>query len=130
MKHAYFQRRGNQNSEFRRIVEYPFFTASELSNGVQLADLCAYNVYRAFKDERLDYDYFKLMLPYFYCRTSGEQLDGLKVWPEPSPLIAAAKKLPVPDKKKTLRKKGPEDGERRDRPPGRGHRSRGRGPRW
>jgi hypothetical protein len=68
MKHAYFQRAGNQNVQFTQIVEYPFFTASELSNGVQLADLLAYNVYRAFRDEDLSYPYFDMMLPSFYRR--------------------------------------------------------------
>jgi len=44
MKHAWFQRRGTEHVTFRHIVEYPFFTRSELSNGVQLADLIAYSV--------------------------------------------------------------------------------------
>ena len=87
MKHAFFQRAGNDNLQFRHIVEYPFFTASELSNGVQLADLLAYNVYRAFKTENFDYPFFKMMLPHVYRRKGGETLDGLKVWPEGSPLI-------------------------------------------
>ena len=92
MKHAYFQRAGNQNMRFKHIVEYPFFTRSELSNGVQLADLLAYNIYRTFRDENFEYDYYQLMLPNFYTRKSGVILDGLKVWPEPSPLIEKAKK--------------------------------------
>ncbi|MBI4557195.1 MAG: DUF3800 domain-containing protein, partial [Candidatus Hydrogenedentes bacterium] len=91
MKHAYFQRAGNQNMQFRHVVEYPFFTRSELSNGVQLADLLAYNVYRAFKDENFDYAYFQMMLGNFYRRGAGEILDGLKVWPEGSPLIEMAR---------------------------------------
>jgi len=33
MKHAFFQRSGNQNMYFKHIVEYPFFTDSKLSNG-------------------------------------------------------------------------------------------------
>lgn len=91
MKHAFFQRDGNQNLKFSHIVEYPFFTASELSHGVQLADLLAYNVYRAFKMEDLDFPYFNLLMPRFYRRQAGHMLDGLKVWPEPSPLIALAR---------------------------------------
>jgi hypothetical protein len=91
LKHAFFQRAGNQNMRFPHIVEYPFFTRSELSNGVQLADLLAYNVYRAFKDEALDYPYFKMLLPNFYRRAGNVVLDGLKVWPEGSPLIAQAR---------------------------------------
>lgn len=35
MKHASFQRVGNRNVKFPAVVEYPFFTRSELSNGVQ-----------------------------------------------------------------------------------------------
>ena len=58
MKHAAFQRAGNRNMTFPAIVEYPFFTRSEPSNGVQLADLLAYSVYRAFKDEDSGYPYF------------------------------------------------------------------------
>lgn len=91
MKHAFFQRAGNPNVQFRHIVEYPFFTASELSNGVQLADLCAYNVYRAFKSSDFAYPYFARMLPYFYRRQNGPQLDGLKVWPEGSDLVRFAR---------------------------------------
>lgn len=91
MKHAWFQRRGNQHVTFKHIVEYPFFTRSELSNGVQLADLLAYNVYRAFKGEDLGYPYFQELLPSLYRRQSAQTLDGLKVWPEGSPLIEMAK---------------------------------------
>ena len=91
MKHAFFQRDGNQNLKFPQIVEYPFFTASELSNGVQLADLLSYNVYRAFRTEDLEYPYFDMLVPHFYTRKGGHLLDGLKVWPEPSPLIALAR---------------------------------------
>lgn len=92
LKHAFFQRAGNQNVKFSCIVEYPFFTRSELSNGVQLADLLAYNVYRAFKMEDMNYPYFEMLLPHFYKRQSGLVLDGLKVWPEDSPLIPMARK--------------------------------------
>ena len=91
MKHAWFQRAGNRNMVFPAIVEYPFFTRSELSNGVQLADLLAYNVYRAFKREDFDYPYFERLLPNFYRRREGAALDGLKVWPDGSPLIGAAR---------------------------------------
>lgn len=91
MKHAYFQRAGNRNLDFAHIVEYPFFTASELSNGVQLADLLAYNVYRAFSVENTDYSYFQDMLPHFYRRKAELSLDGLKVWPEASGLVGLAR---------------------------------------
>jgi hypothetical protein len=87
MKHAFFQREGNQNIHFNHIVEYPFFTDSKLSNGVQLADLCAYNIYRAFKTQDFKYAYFRELLPHFYKREKGEQLDGLKVFPNESDLV-------------------------------------------
>ena len=74
MKHASFQRAGNRNMTFPAIVEYPFFTRSELSNGVQLADLLAYSVYRAFKDEDLGYPYFERVLGNFYRRRQGTAL--------------------------------------------------------
>lgn len=106
MKHAYFQRAGNQNLKFPHIVEYPFFTASELSAGVQLADLLAYNVYRAFRDEDLDYSYFDMLLPNFYRRKSGQVLDGLKVWPEASPLMGLAREKWRAQKKPALSKEG------------------------
>lgn len=99
MKHAFFQRSGNVHLQFPQIVEYPFFTVSELSNGVQLADLLAYNAYRAFKREDLSYPYFKMLLPFFYRRKDGAALDGLKVWPEPSPLIPMARNYWVAEKK-------------------------------
>lgn len=105
-KHAHLQRAGNDNVTFRRIVEYPFFTRSELSNGVQLADLLAYNVYRAFKDENLAYPYFEMLLPSFYRRMNGPVLDGLKVWPEASPLVGLARAKWEEHKKKALPKEG------------------------
>ena len=74
MKHAAFQRTGNRNMTFPAIVEYPFFTRSELSNGVQLADLLAYSVYRTFKGEDLDYPYFERVLGTSTCGGRGRGL--------------------------------------------------------
>ena len=93
MKHASFQRVGNQNMNFPAIVEYPFFTRSELSNGVQLSDLLAYNVYRVFKDEDFSYPYFRRVLPNFYRRRGSDTLNGLKVWPNQSPLVRIAQSV-------------------------------------
>ncbi len=77
MKHASFQRTGNRNMTFPAIVEYPFFTRSELSNGVQLADLLAYNVYRAFKLEDFGYPYFEKALPNFYRWRNSQRVEGV-----------------------------------------------------
>lgn len=89
MKHAFFQREGNANLRFKHIVEYPFFTDSSLSSGIQLADLCAYNIYRAFRAEDFSYPYFSRLLPFIYRsqRTSPDKLDGLKVFPDDSALV-------------------------------------------
>jgi hypothetical protein len=91
-EHSLFQREGNRNVQFRHIVEYPFFTDSKLSNGVQLADLCAYNVHRAFRSQDFAYPYFQRLLPAFYCsrRTAPDKLDGLKVFPDESQLVEFA----------------------------------------
>ena len=90
MKQASLLRSGNKNMKFPAVVEYPFFVNSELSNGVQLADLLAYNVYRAFRDEDLDYAYFQDLLPYIHRGRDGKTLHGLKIWPESSPLVQLA----------------------------------------
>jgi len=82
------------------------FARSELSNGVQLADLLAYSVYRAFKDEDFNYPYFERLLPNFYRRREGVVLDGLKVWPDGSPLIAAARTAWNAYKRKALLAEG------------------------
>ena len=94
MKHAYFQREGSQAMQFKHIVEYPFFTDSKLSNGVQLADLCGYNVYRAFRSGDFRYPFFRSLLPYFYKskRTEPMKLDGLKVFPDDSELVEFSRK--------------------------------------
>ena len=91
---------------FPEIFEYPFFTRSELSDGVQLADLLAYGVYCAFKIEGFGYPYFERVLQNFYRRQDGETLDGLKVWPDPSPLIDAAREAWSAYKQKTLLAEG------------------------
>jgi len=93
LKHAFFQREGNANLRFRHIVEYPFFTESTLSNGIQLADLCSYNVYRAFRNEQMEYPYFRALIPAIYRskRTAATKLDGLKVFPEDSELAGFAR---------------------------------------
>ena len=93
MKHAFIQREGNQVMRFHHIVEYPMFTDSALSNGIQLADLCGYNVYRAFRNKDFTYPYFAKTLDRFYCsrRTPDDKLDGLKVWPDDSELVEFAR---------------------------------------
>ncbi len=93
MKHSYFQREGTSSgSRIGHIVELPMFVASELSNGVQLADLCAHNVYRAFNDEDLTYPFFERIQGSLYRAPDrlGPQVEGLKVFPDESPLVELA----------------------------------------
>lgn len=85
LKHSFFLRgRTSSGLKIKHVIEIPFFVESYLSNGVQLADLCAYNVYRAFLDENINYKYFADLLPYYYSGKSSrdEKIDGLKVFPE------------------------------------------------
>lgn len=73
----------------------PLFTKSNMSEGIQLADLCAYNVYRAFSREDFKYKYFQDLLPFFCVsnKTNPNKIDGLKVFPDESPLVDKAKKI-------------------------------------
>ncbi len=111
MKHSYFLReKTGSGLPLRHIVELPFFTASNLSNGVQLADLCAYNVYRAFRYGQPEYPYFQRLLPYFYNspRTPAEKLDGLKVFPDDSEVVGVMNKaVELAKAKGPLQRNGP-----------------------
>ena len=86
LNHATYQRRGNRNMEFPAIIEYPFFVRSELSNGVQLADLLAYTVYHAFLHNKPDYGWLGRIQHHFYKRYK-RKIDGLKVWKNKSDLM-------------------------------------------
>ena len=89
LKHAKLLHRGGNKIYYHHIVEYPFFTESSLSHGVQLADLCAYNTLRAFRHEHFEYPFFARFLGHYYNsgNTNSGKLDGLKVFPPESPLI-------------------------------------------
>jgi hypothetical protein len=85
LKHSFFQRSGTSSGlKLRHVVELPMFVDSRLSNGVQLADLCAYNVFRVFRDQDETYSYFQRILPFVYKNPNGggQRLEGLKVFPE------------------------------------------------
>jgi hypothetical protein len=89
LKHSYFQREGTSSGcRIGHIVELPMFVESSLSNGVQLADLCAYNVHRAFRECDLGYSHFKRIAPYLYKarHREGAAIEGLKVFPDESTL--------------------------------------------
>lgn len=73
---------------YKHIVEYPMVVDNRVSSALQLVDLCGYNVYRAFREEDFEYDFFMRILPYYYNSAQGTPttLDGLKVLPEDSDL--------------------------------------------
>src|SRR5487761_1681040 len=80
MKHAYFQSEGtSKGPRLTHIADMPLFVRSELSNGVQLADLIAYNVYRCFRDQNPAYPFFARITPYLWASrsTPATALDGL-----------------------------------------------------
>ena len=75
-------RHGDRQMEFSNIIEYPFFVSSELSNGVQLADLVAYTVYYTFKHNDPKYAFMERIRPHIARpRDNNNELAGLKIWP-------------------------------------------------
>lgn len=88
MKHAYFQEEGTTAGLWlTRIAEMPLFVRSELSNGIQLADLVSYNIYRALKTGDLTYPWFVRIAPRIWSVNSGfPRCRGLKIFPPESEL--------------------------------------------
>jgi hypothetical protein len=88
-KHAFFLEHGTSAGvRFKHIVEMPLFVRSELSEGIQLADLLSYSIYRAIRDNNPDYPYFARVRPFLYNsgNTPAGKLDGMKIFPDASPL--------------------------------------------
>lgn len=84
MSHAQLLDQGTQrNTWLRHVCEMPMFVRSELSAGVQLADLCSYNIYRAFKRADLAYPYFQRIAPYIWTPhdlvNAGKHFSGIWV---------------------------------------------------
>lgn len=111
LTHAHFQHRGNKHMEFPSIVEYPFFVYSELSNGVQLADLLAYTVFHAFAYNKPDYKYLVKILPKIASRDS-QKIEGLKIWPKKSNLSALKKQIEQTHQKEPTRRKATQKSEK------------------
>lgn len=96
MKHSFFQREGTSSGcRIGHIVEMPMFVESYLSNGVQLADLCAYNVYRAFREQDPEYPFFARIEGSLYTAPHRvpTHIEGLKVFPDESPPVGFAKEV-------------------------------------
>jgi hypothetical protein len=90
-KHAYFLECGtSSNCRFKQIIEMPLFVRSELSEGIQAADLCSYNVYHVMRYQKPNYSYFNRIYPLFYnsSNTIHGKIDGLKIFPDNSPLLS------------------------------------------
>jgi Protein of unknown function (DUF3800) len=84
MTHARLLDKGTTNNTWlRNICEMPMFVRSELSVGVQSADLCSYNIYRAFRQGNLAYPYFARLAPYIWGPHNevvrGPRFSGLHV---------------------------------------------------
>jgi len=91
MKHAYLLDQGTTKEVWlRHLCEMPMFVRSELSNGVQLADLCSYNIYRAFRSGDLSYGFFRRIAAAVWSRSVPVRhpFAGLFVFPGNSPLRA------------------------------------------
>jgi Protein of unknown function (DUF3800) len=109
MKHAYIQMAGTaMGTRLKHIAEMPLFVRSELSNGVQLADLASYNIYRCFRDDNVDYPFFERIVPYLWVskRTPEDCLDGICVFPPESPLTEMHAK--IVKKRASLETAGPQ----------------------
>jgi len=84
LKHAYILDKGTADGTWlQHICEMPMFVRSELSNGVQLADLCSYNIYRAFKTGNLAYPFFARIAPHVWSksREAIHPFSGIHVFP-------------------------------------------------
>lgn len=90
MEHARLVERGTQDGLWlNHICEMPMFVRSELSNGVQLADLCSYNIYRALKFDDIEYEFFKKISPRIWSpatplKRGGRKFPGLWIIPSAS----------------------------------------------
>ena len=70
--HTLQQAEGYTWKENKNIIENLLFVDSQYNNFIQLTDLCAYNINRAFKDDNPNYEFFKLILPKFaYINDTG-----------------------------------------------------------
>ena len=99
MRHARFlESATTARRRLDHIVEMPLFVRSELSEGVQLADLCGYAVYRALRSGDLGYEFFLPVSKKLYGPRSDGRFDGLKIFPASSPLHDLFKREPETEK--------------------------------
>ncbi len=109
MKHAYLLDKGTSSGKWlTHVCEMPHFVRSELSNGVQLADFCSYNIYRVFKNGNTDYPFFKRMEPALWSKNEPIRypFSGLRVFPPNSDYVKIAEAWEASKTSKTLQKEG------------------------
>lgn len=73
---AEFTDQGTGHGYAGNIVDIPYFSQSGDTRPLQLADFCAYAVFRYY--ERGDTQFFETIMPRFDGRTSDSPRDGLK----------------------------------------------------
>lgn len=98
-QHLKYLTKGTEFVTIERIIEGLLFIPSSENNFIQLADLCAYNTFRQFRDFGEDwehpsgkglrtYKYFKGILNKFYADTDGRLSGyGLKKFPDKGKVI-------------------------------------------
>jgi hypothetical protein len=85
LKHAYQQDVGTSSGLWlKHIVEMPLFTPSELSNGIQLADLVGYNINKVFSCRNTEYAFFKRIEKYIHRDKKKSLSNGLRLFPDDS----------------------------------------------
>jgi hypothetical protein len=97
-QHLRYLQKGTDFVEIANIVEGLLFISSSVNNFIQLADLCAYDVFRQFKDHGAQWDkpdgdgwplygHFRRILPRFYRGPGGLLAGyGVKKYPDFSKL--------------------------------------------
>jgi len=81
-QHKAYLRDGTEYKEIDRIIEDPFYVDSRFNNFIQVADLCAYNVFRRYQYDQPNYPYFaRIYSKFFRSRTGRVEGYGLKIFP-------------------------------------------------
>ncbi|MBU7028945.1 MAG: DUF3800 domain-containing protein [Theionarchaea archaeon] len=79
-KHLYWKSFGTEWQKIKNIYRSPLFIREDESFAMQMADLCAYNVYRLFNQGKCDY--FKLIENLFHLYVSKDDIQvAIKVFP-------------------------------------------------
>lgn len=79
-KHLYWKSFGTEWQKIKNIYRSPLFIREDESFAMQTVDLCAYNVYRLFNQEKCDY--FKLIENLFHIYVSkGDIQVAIKIFP-------------------------------------------------